>query len=121
MKKLNSYWTFINVFHCLIIVLSDVGWNLWEYDESKHMKQENGMDTFGKEKMEQKCLLMMNNNIFASFMNIMVNSELAQNIGNKSLLSGYHFSWKGSINNITLFVVYDIIFTAQLFPDVLEY
>lgn len=53
------------------------------------MKQENGMDTFGKEKMEQKCLLMMNNNIFASFMNIMVNTELAQNIGNKSLLSGY--------------------------------
>ena len=40
------------------------------------MKQENGMDTFGKEKMEQKCLLMMKNNIFASFMNIMVNSEL---------------------------------------------
>lgn len=75
MKKLNSYWTFINVFHCLI-VLSDVGWNLWEYDESRQMKQENGMDTFGKEKMEQKCLLMMKNNIFASFMNIMVNSEL---------------------------------------------
>ena len=65
--------------------------------------------------------MMNNKDIFAFFTNIMVNSGLAQNIGNKSLLSGYHFSRKGSINNITLFVVCDIICTAQLFPDVLKY